>query len=275
MPNPQLIKQMAEWVTARGVQVVFELGWRTRGVNDAGTVPSADGTWQPVGVLMHHTANRASHDSPAPGLGVLNDGRRNADGSFLHGPLCHSSGDFDGTIRIHSACRVNHAGNARASGPIPAGSANTLYLGHEINYAGTSPMSPQQRHSAVLWAAAFCAVTGRGPDVVRAHAETTVTGKWDPGFAKNKTIDMNEFRADIAAALRGDDMSAQDVWNFAIKDENGDRWPAYAYIGNTRRIVGEIESRLRNLESSLPDTIRAAIHEALAEIETVGRRTTG
>ena len=195
MPNPQLIERMAEWVTVRGVQVVFEAGRRTRGVNNAGTAPSPDGTWQPVGVLMHHTANPASYDNPAPGLNILNNGRPD-----LLGPLCHSSG---------------------------------------------------------------------------AHAETSVTGKWDPGYARDKTINMNEFRADVAAALRGDDMSAQDVWDYALKDENGDRWPAYAYVGNTRRIVGEIDSRLRHLESSLPDTIRAAVREALAEIAPSGPRPTG
>jgi hypothetical protein len=269
MPNPQIIERMAEWVTARKVQVVFEAGWRTRGVNNAGTAPSANGTWTPVGVLMHHTANRASYANPAPGLNILNNGRPD-----LLGPLCHSSGDFDGTIRIHSACRANHGGNARASGPIPAGSANTLYLGHEINYAGVTPMSPQQRHSAVLWGAAFCAVTGRGPGVVRAHAETSVTGKWDPGFAMDRTINMNEFRAHVAAALKGDDVSAQEVWDFALKDENGDFWPAYAYVGNTRRIVGEIDSRLRHLESSLPETIRGAVREALADGAS-DPRTTG
>lgn len=263
MANPQLIERMAEWVTARGVPVVYEQGWRARGVNNAGTAASPDGIWQPVGMLVHHTANPATYANPAPGRSVLNDGRRLADGSFLLGPLCHSSGDFDGTIRIHSACRANHGGDARASGPVRGGSANTLYLGHEINYAGTSPMSPEQRHAAVLWAAAFCALTDRGAEFVRAHAETSVTGKWDPGFAQDKTIDMNEFRADVAAAVIGDDMSAQDVWDFTLKDENGDRWPAYAYVGNTRRIVGEIDKRLRTLEASLPDTIRAAIREAL------------
>jgi hypothetical protein len=269
MANTQLIERMAEWVSARGVRVVYEQGWQTRGVNTQGTAASPDGRWAPVGVLMHHTANRADYVNPAPGVSVLNNGRTLADGSFLLGPLCHSSGDFNGTIRIHSACRANHGGDARASGPIPSGSANTLYLGHEINYAGVSPMSPEQRHAAVLWGAAFCAVTGRGSDVVRAHAETSLTGKWDPGFADQKTIDMNAFRADVAAALLGDDMSAQDVWNYGLKDENNNLWPAYAYVGNTRRIVSEIDTRLQNLEARLPDTIRAAVREALAELSPI------
>jgi hypothetical protein len=166
---------------------------------------------------------------------------------------------------VHSGCRANHGGDARQSGPVRGGSANTLYLGHEINYAGTSPMSPEQRHSALLWAAAFCAVTGHDADVVRAHAETSVTGKWDPGYANNKTIDMDQFRADVADAMLGDDMSAQDVWDYSMQDENGDRWPAYAYVGNTRRIVGEIDKRLRSLEAGLPDAIKAAVRQAIAE----------
>jgi N-acetylmuramoyl-L-alanine amidase len=273
MPQTDLIERMVAWVRARDVVVVFEPGWRTRGVNDAGTTPATEGTWRPVGVLMHHTANQASTGQPAPGRTVLNDGRRNPDGSFLQGPLCHSSGDFDGTIRIHSACRANHGGTARAAGPVPGGSANTLYLGHEINYAGTSPMSPAQRHSAVLWAAAFCAVTSRPATVVRAHAETSVTGKWDPGYAPDKTIDMNAFRADVAAALKEDTMALSDrdieriasavaprvaaaVWSSALTTSSG---YSFAAAGWVMAISIKVDSLLDD-----ESTIIAAIHEAEA-----------
>lgn len=273
MPQVQLIERMAEWVRARDVRVVFEPGWQTRGVNDAGTAPSPYGTWSPRGALMHHTAMAASYSNPAPGISVLNNGR-----TGLLGPLCHSSGDFDGTVRIHSACRANHGGNARASGPMPAGSANTLYLGHEINYAGTSPMSPEQRHAAVLWAAAFCALTDRGADFVRAHAETSVTGKWDPGWAADRTISMDLFRADVRAALEEDDVSAEEVWAYPIPEGGtpsspvGNKWPAWSYLRNPVAAISQkvdaLAVKLDALAGELRDdeaNIVAAVRQIVAD----------
>jgi hypothetical protein len=86
---------------------------------------------------------------------------------------------------------------------------NRRVLGLEIVYPGTQPMRTAQYRSALVWANAVAQVCGRG-DVqrVRAHAETSVTGKWDPGQAPGVTINMAAFRNAAATIRREDDMSA-------------------------------------------------------------------
>jgi hypothetical protein len=153
---------------------------------------------------VHHTASATSLANPFPTQNLLRVGRVG-----LSGPLCNEAGPAC-TVdrpRLHvvAAHPANHAGASRASGPVPALSLyNPRSRGLEIDYAGTVPMLAGQLLVAHVWTRANADVlAGGNVEHVRAHAETSITGKWDPGYALGKTIDMAAFRRGAAALTAG------------------------------------------------------------------------
>jgi hypothetical protein len=56
------IPWLADVLRVAGVQVVEEADWRNRAVS---------GSFDPIGVLWHHTAATSSATNPAPALGVV------------------------------------------------------------------------------------------------------------------------------------------------------------------------------------------------------------
>jgi len=185
------ITWLADVLRAAGVQVVEEGNWQSR---------TAGGTFNPIGVLWHHTNGPASSPSnPAPSLSVCINGR-----TGLPGPLCHAMVDYNGVFHVISANHANHAGDARQSGPIPAGSGNTMLIGWEIDYVGDDPVRPDQAMSAAQYDASIKATAavlkrlGRDASYARGHRETSVTGKIDPSF-----VDLDAMRADVARRMQG------------------------------------------------------------------------
>jgi hypothetical protein len=179
------ITWLADVLRAAGVQVVEEGNWKARGVS---------GSFNPIGVLWHHTAAKSSPTNPAPALGICINGR-----SDLQGPLCHALVDYNGVFHVISANRANHAGAARASGPIPAGDGNTMLIGWEIDYDGVNQHMTQAQYDASVKATvAVLKQLNRDASYVRGHRETSTTGKIDPSF-----IDLDALRAEIAALLAG------------------------------------------------------------------------
>lgn len=175
---------LADVLRSAGLTVVETPGWRERTAT-SGPQPV------PVGVLEHHTATLASPENPAPTVDMCINGRPD-----LAGPLCHGLIGFDGVVHLIAAGRANHAGQAKASGPNPAGDGNTLYVGFEWDYQGVDQgPSPQQYGAAVIATVAVLRQLGRPMDAARGHKETSVTGKIDPG-----QVDMDRFRADLANA---------------------------------------------------------------------------
>ncbi|HCT75353.1 MAG TPA: hypothetical protein DGG94_07115 [Micromonosporaceae bacterium] len=173
------IPWLADVLRAAGVQVVEEGDWRNRGVS---------GSFNPIGVLWHHTAATSSPSRPAPALGTCINGRPD-----LNGPLCHALVDYHGVFHVISANRANHAGACRGSGPIPAGDGNTMLIGWEIDYNGVSQSMTAAQYSASIAAtAAVLARIGRDANHARGHRETSTTGKIDPSF-----IDLNTMRTDV------------------------------------------------------------------------------
>lgn len=150
-----------------------------------------------VGGIVHHTAT-AYGSAPA----ILVNGR-----SDLPGPLCNYAGNADGSLTVIAAGPANHAGRSGgySMGPLPVTAGfNRYVLGLEIVYPGTEPMRPEQYAAAVAWGRAVADIVGWGDSQrIRAHAETSVTGKWDPGYAPGRTIDMNMFRAAVAQFTPG------------------------------------------------------------------------
>jgi hypothetical protein len=174
-----------------GLTVVEIDGWQKRGR------PSSTGGFAPVGVLCHHTASASNGRDAIP---LLVQGR-----SDLEGPLCHLSLDRQGIVYVVAAGRANHAGQARPSGSVAGGDGNTLYIGIEAQNLGTGQPWPKVQYDAyVRLCAALCVeVTGNSAETVRAHRETSVTGKIDPAGPTpyEGTFDMGKFRARVAADI--------------------------------------------------------------------------
>lgn len=179
------IPWLADVLRAAGVQVVEHGNWQARGVS---------GSFNPIGVLWHHTAATSSASNPHPALNVCINGR-----SDLQGPLCQALVDYHGVFHVISANRCNHAGAARASGPIPAGDGNTMLIGWEIDYNGVNQhMTAAQYNASLKATAAVLQRLGRDASYTRGHKETSTTGKIDPW-----PNDMNVVRADVAAMMGG------------------------------------------------------------------------
>lgn len=174
-----------------GLTVVEIDGWQKRGR------PAPTGGFAPVGVLCHHTASASNGRDAIP---LLVQGR-----SDLEGPLCHLSLDRQGIVYVVAAGRANHAGQARPSGSVAGGDGNALYIGIEAQNLGTGQPWPKVQYDAyVRLCAALCVeVTGNSAETVRAHRETSVTGKIDPAGPTpyEGTFDMGKFRARVAADI--------------------------------------------------------------------------
>lgn len=176
---------------AAGVTVHEAPGWENRGNGQTAAYE---------GGLVHHTATAHANAVPTTSsYKLLVDGRPD-----LRGPLCNHAGNMNGSLTVIAAHPANHAGSSggKSMGPLPTTTSfNRRVLGLEIVYPGTQPMTPEQYRTALIWAKVVADVVGGGNiERVRAHAETSITGKWDPGEAPGKTINMAAFRA---AALHG------------------------------------------------------------------------
>lgn len=194
MGRTDAVQFTLEWAAdARrlGGLVEFEPGWETRG---NGTSANYEGG------VVHHTAFLSSAGNPFPAKSTLKAGR-----SDLPGPLCNVAGPWceDGAPRlvVIAAHPANHAGasGGKSMGPLPVTSLfNPRVFGLEIDYGGVVPMTKGQRKAATIFSRALVNVLRRSAEYVRAHAETSITGKWDPGEAPNRTIDMAAFRQGVA-----------------------------------------------------------------------------
>lgn len=189
-----VVSEINRRLRSAGITVHEAPGWQSR---------SNGQTSSYVGGIVHHTASGLG--AALPGTGIYNTLVHGRGGSKpLAGPLANYAGNSDGSVTCLSAGPANHAGasGGRSMGPLPVtGSFNRKVLGLEIVYPGSSPMSNAQYQTALVWARTVANVVGGGNiQSVRGHAETSVTGKWDPGYAPGKTIDMNAFRAAAVTA---------------------------------------------------------------------------
>jgi len=191
-----------------GVQVVAEGDWVNR---------MRPGSFDPIGVLWHHTASTSSASNPHPALNICINGRPD-----LAGPLCHALVDYHGVFHVISAGRANHAGASRGSGPIPAGDGNTLLVGWEIDYNGVNQeMTAAQYQASVAATAAVLTRLGRDASHARGHRETSTSGKIDPSF-----IDLDAMRADVAARMGGGG-----TWSSIVDNTTAGRFTASANWG--------------------------------------------
>lgn len=164
-------------------------GWRVRG---------RPGAFSPEGVLVHHTGTPTSMARPAPTVAMCIAGRPD-----LNGPLCQVVLGFDGVWHVIAAGRANHAGTARASGPMPAGDGNAMYLGIEVDYSGSQDMGPFQYAALIEGSAAILRHLGHDEEHLRGHKETSSAGKWDPGRKGSRSPEylMGGIRGDVSRVL--------------------------------------------------------------------------
>lgn len=100
---------IADRLRAAGLRVSEVPGWQQRGSS----------TFNPRGVMWHHTASAKGKD--APSLAVVTYGRPD-----LAGPLCHVLVSRSGICHVVASGRANHAGLG-AYAPAGGGSNSTFY----------------------------------------------------------------------------------------------------------------------------------------------------
>lgn len=230
MTAKQFTKQMDTWGIA---YKAIHSDWATH--NREG-----HGDWGPVyGVGLHHTGSDDQKGMPS----ILWSGY-----SDLPGPLCHGGIAEDGTLLLSGWGRCNHFGLGDSkvlnhvvmedyTGNLKPAKADTdgnaHFYGFEIMYSGEHLMSVAQQKTALRVSAAICAWHNWTEKSVIGHGEWQ-PGKWDPGYAKGKIIDMASLRTQVKKEIDKGANPAPHVhtvragetpWSIA-KEELGDgnRW---------------------------------------------------
>lgn len=174
---------IADTLRATGLKVVEVDGWQKRGGD----------VFDPVGVVVHHTASAPGKD--APSLNICINGR-----SDLPGPLCHVLLARSGICHVIAAGRANHAGEGGWAGH----SGNRYWFGIEAENDGVGEPWPDVQLDAFITATrALAALSSKG--LVCGHKEYAPTRKIDP-----TGIDMDWFRAQVATEQEDDDMFTAD-----------------------------------------------------------------
>jgi len=180
MPRqPWIADQLRDY----GLTVIEEPGWKVRG----------PWTFEPQGVVVHHTASRRGSDVPS--LRIVTHGR-----SDLTGPLCAVLIGRSGVCHVIAAGRANHAGRGGYRGL----TGNSSVLGIEAENDGIGEPWPDHQ-LAVFHRATAALLDGINRDYswCCGHKEWT-TRKIDPAG-----IDMNDFRRSVALLLKqGEPMPA-------------------------------------------------------------------
>lgn len=166
------LTQLARVARRTGFPVVEVAGWESRG---HGPQPSVQG------IVCHHTAGRDD-------MHIVRDGRPG-----LGGPLSQIWLKHDGTIYVVAAGRCWH--NAPSTSKYHTNSAS---IGIEAENNGREPWPAIQLDAYRRLCAELCREFCLPASRVRAHREVN-TSKPDP-----HSIDMNDFRNDVAALLRQD-----------------------------------------------------------------------
>lgn len=175
---------------AAGLKVAEQPGWLTRGHGDMGPIK---------GVMCHHTANPNAKFKNIPTLGGLTNGVTQKNGKFLPGPLAQLGLAVDGTYYVIAAGRSNHAGEGAWRGLTQG---NSTFIGIEAEHTGqaSDPWPEVQLDAYRRGVAAILKHVGRGADFCCGHREFALPKgrKSDP-----VKIDMDEFRAKVAALMEG------------------------------------------------------------------------
>lgn len=261
----------------RGITVKEWAGWRGRG-NGIGQISIR-------GAIIHHTGSNYGNAYQALVTGIPS----------LPGMLCNFAGNEDGSVTVIGSGVAWHAGGGYGpnQGPLAQYASNRNYytVGLEIVYPGTRPMTGAQYETAKVFAKTVADTFCNGNiEYVRGHGEVNgvgFEGKWDPGYAPGKMLDMNAFRAEARNTsgepfmalteaqqqymyeslvdIRNDlsipyvetGVSTGNVikyLNEAVQDMRNDL--ALPYLNNnksTGAVIADLEERLTNIETLIKD----------------------
>lgn len=244
-----------------GLEVVELDGWRTN---------YSPGGEDYQGVLCHHTG---AYDSLTDADNDLDYARWMAftGRDDLDPPLCNLALSAECVVYVCASGNANHAGQAKASGPMPAASdGSRIYVGIEAMNSGSQGWGSKGRDAAgneltqgeayARLCAALCAHYGWPASHVRAHRETSVTGKWDPGL-----LDMDKHRAAVARLINTpeDDMPSYTDWS---KEDRA------ALTEDVSRAV--LRSKVKVL-SAKGEPVEVTIKQAIARTANGTRRLEG
>ena len=183
---PYQLTWLATVLKNAGLKVAEQPGWMNRGTRDMGTVK---------GVMCHHTVGKPTGNMPS--LSTLINGR-----SDLSGPLSQLGLGRDGTFYIIAAGSANHAGTGEWKGI----TGNIHFIGIEAENTGIGkssdpkfdPWPAVQLDAYRRGVAAILKHIGQSADFCCGHKEYAPKRKSDP-----HTIDMDDFRKDVAAIMAG------------------------------------------------------------------------
>lgn len=266
-----MLTDLADAARASGLRVIELPGWSTN---------KSAGDFEPDGVLCHHTG---SYDAIAD----AKDDRDYAEWLAFRGrddlapPLCNLALSAECVVYVCAAGNANHAGRAKASGPMPAAAdGSAIYLGIEAMNSGSQgwasrgvdaagrPLTQGEAYARLC--AGLCLHYGWPASHVRGHKETSVTGKWDPGL-----LDMNSHRTAVAALMEDDMATPEEIARAVMKSKiglinaDGSRTDWY-FEAILRKLDGTLNAHSRALEALArddltPEQLRQAVQDALAD----------
>ncbi|MGI8426229.1 MAG: peptidoglycan recognition protein family protein [Actinomycetota bacterium] len=218
---------IADAMREEGLVVHEEPGWRTRGSE----------SFNPRGVVIHHTADGPSGDYPS--LRIVRDGR-----SDLPGPLAQFGLGRSGKVYVIASGRANHAGRGGWRGL----SGNSSVFGIEPENTGRGePWPGVQLDAYVRMVAVLCRRTNIPIENICGHKEWAPGRKPDP-----QGIDMNWFRGKVSERLRpGPGPSPAPI------DDKRRPYPGYQgkYGGyNRKEFEGKIDGNVAWLQAQLNKT---------------------
>jgi hypothetical protein len=200
-----LLLDLADAARKSGLKVIELPGWKDN---------YSPGGFHPNGSLDHHTG---SYDGIADAADDLSYAKWLAftGRSDLPPPLCNLALSAECVVYVCSSGNANHAGEAKATGPMPhASDGNVLYIGTEAMNSGSQGWGSKgvdahgqpvtQGEALARLDAALALHYGWPASHVRGHKETSVTGKWDPGL-----LDMDSHRAKVADYMKGPDVKTK------------------------------------------------------------------
>lgn len=175
---------MADAFRQNGLTVTETKGWKSR---------RSRGSFEPRGVLFHHTASNR-HSGAKPALGLVVKGREGA--KPLPGPLCNVLVGRDGVVYLIAAGRANHAGRGGPWRGIPTDSGNKYTVGVEVENDGKKePYSKELLQVCdVVFATLLLGLQLR-TKYLGGHREWT-DRKIDP------RIDMDQYRIRVARRIQ-------------------------------------------------------------------------
>lgn len=181
---------LPEVLEAAGLKVAEVPGWRSRGLGDVKRTR---------GVICHHTAGASRKHGVMPSLDTIIHGRAATPKTkALRGPLAQLALGRDGTYFVVAAGLANHAGTGVWKG-ITTG--NSSFIGIEAENTGgpdDRPWPEAQVDAYQRGVAAILKRVGEGAEMCCGHKE------YAPGRKPDPTLDMDDFRARVAAILAGE-----------------------------------------------------------------------